>query len=94
MATSAHPVGCSERWTVLCTLSSYATTTFPADFTSIRDTHGAEFELTSSLVAQLESPIVDTTGHFLAVRPFPVPIDVDSSGQAYFPAHVRVDRGW
>ncbi len=37
--------------------------------------------------------MVDTTDRFRVARTFPVPTELDDSGWAYFPAHIRIDRG-
>jgi len=82
-----------RTWNALSALNAYATSDFPGDFTSYVDKHGGEFGLTPSLVARWESRMVDTTGRYRAARTFPVPTDLDDSGWAYFPAHIRIDRG-
>ncbi|GAB3296502.1 hypothetical protein [Parasphingorhabdus pacifica] len=55
--------------------------------------HGGDRGLSPTLVASGESEQVVNTPRFREARTFPVSVEVRSAGQAFFGAHVKIDRG-
>ncbi|GAA3363762.1 hypothetical protein [Saccharopolyspora gregorii] len=90
-----------RTWNVLVLLDSYARERATAidharpdlrGFAHFVRAHGGARGISPTLIASGETELVVNTPRYRNARTFPVPVEVDPSGRAFFAAHVKIER--